>query len=529
MKTNFIFLKKTVAALIILIAAIVGAQAQTPWSGTVNVTTDQTFSTNITLTGNTTLNITSGVTATVSGVISGAYSITVTGGGKLVLTRANTYTGQTIVNDGMVQIGNGTSGSISNTSGVVLSSATSVLRFEPGADMDFSKVISGAGSVQFKGTEGFILQKTLSLSANNTYTGTTTIEQGVFCIGDDSTTGAVAGNIILNDNAVLSFSRTDSYTYSGNISGTGIQVYVNSWFILNMNINLYTSGTVILTGANTYTAKTIVSNGVFQIGDGTSGSITSDISLPAGSVLCFNNSNDYTYPGVISGLGNVKKQGTGVFSMNSVNDLARGTFTQIEGTVKFSGKWAGNFIKNAAGTLEIVGNASVDSTLTLGGGNLVMDLTQATPSKLVVGGAVSALGTNTLAITAPDVAANYVLIQAASGITNTTPFALNLTGAKGTLAVNAPTQLLLNTMPTGINDVALPDVRIYPNPCTTTLFVENAGGADINMMDMTGRLIWRQNNSSDLQKIPVGNLNPGIYMLQLTKDGLVKAVKVVKR
>jgi len=659
MKTNLLHLKKTVATLAILLAAVAGAQAQTlPASGTVNIASNMGFSSDVTLTGNLTLNLSDNAMVTVSGVISGPLgSITVSGSGvliltgnntyrgittinpncmvtigntsgaiagrianngalqfdrindytytgvisgsgdlyksrttKVILTGNNTYTGQTIIHGGTLQVGDGVTAnsSIGGTSNVNID-ADAVLRFEPGSDMVFDKVISGDGSVEYNSS------KDLYLTANNTYTGTTTTMEdgGVLWIGNNTTTGSLGAGDVIHNSSWLTFYRSNDYTCKNNISGGG-------------NLGQYGNAKLILTGNNTYTKQTVVFTGTLQVGDGTSGNLsgTSDVDLRtsnsilrfepggnmtfdkvisgAGSVeykgsttktlhftanntytgtttieaggdfyigantttgavagnvivdapgyLNFQRSNAYTYSGVISGTGGVTQQGTGVFTM-SANHTASGAFNQIEGTVKFSGNWAGSFSKNTAGTLEIVGNANVDGNLTLDGGNMVMDLTTATPAKLTVGGSVSTFGTTTLNITAPNTAANYILMQANSGgITDITPYTLNLTGVSGgTLSVNAPTQLKLSTSPTGIDDVSLPTMQIYPNPCTTTVLVENAAGSDLSVMDMTGKLVLHQNKISDSQEIPVGNLNPGVYLFNLTKDGLKKAVIVVKK
>jgi len=233
---------------------------------------------------------------TYPGVISGTGKVGKWGGPKTILTGENTYTGETYC-WGTMQIGNGISGSINNTSNMNLRDANAILRFEPGGVTTFSKVISGAGKVEYKGGNN----KVVYLTGNNTYTGTTTVEGGSLVIGNNTTTGAIAGNIIVNQNCYIDFDRSNEYTYSGVISGAG-----------NLSKG-YRGGTskLILTGQNTYTGATNVFNGTLQIGNGTSGSInnTSNVGLDANTTFRFEPGGLLLFGKVISGDGKVEYKG----------------------------------------------------------------------------------------------------------------------------------------------------------------------------------------------------------------------------
>jgi len=416
------------------------------------------------------------------GVISGAGNVvcqgTPIGLCRVILTGTNTYTGQTTVGsangNASLRVGNGTSGSIQNTSNVVVNSG-STLRFEPGASMTFSKVISGDGNVQYAGSN----TKALLLTANNTYTGTTTIETGGYLyIGSNSTTGAIAGNIV--NNGALYFSRSNAYTYSGIISGTGT---VYQW----------RNSTLTLNGANTYTGRTYIDEGTLALG--ASGSIaqssevfistldnTTKFNISAGNktIKALNSSNPFAevvlgartltlgtagtddgggvFRGIFSGTGGVTKAGTASFEMVA-NHTATGSFALTGGTLNFTGKWTGNFTKSAGATLTVNGNPTIGGNLTLQGGVTNMSLTSSSLAKLTVTGSVSASGTNTLNITSNPVS-DYVLIQAGSGISSTTPYTVNLSGLHTHLSATG-SQLLLTASTTPliptITSTMLPD------------------------------------------------------------------------
>ena len=87
----------------------------------------------------------------------------------------------------------------------------------------------------------------LTLSGNNTYTGGTTVSAGTLELGNG---GSVLGNI--TNNASFSINRTDSSTLENVISGTGA---------------LFKSGTgtVTLSGENTYTGATTVTGGTLTL------------------------------------------------------------------------------------------------------------------------------------------------------------------------------------------------------------------------------------------------------------------------
>ncbi len=423
-----------------------------------------------------------GQTLQYNGVISGTGNVGKFGSGKLILTAANTHTGHTASREGILQIGDGISGSIDNTSQVIVDSGA-VLRFEPGVDTRFTKVITGAGSVEYSG-----INYKLWLDADNTYTGTTTIEgrqgKAELVISYMSPTGSIVGDII--NNGRLRFNRSGDYTYSGVISGTGY-------------ISQYCSGTLTLNGVNTYSGVTEIYRGTVVLGAGGSIENSSSVNFVGIEQGKFDitssnkkikglNSNEEspnaenaevilgtstltigtdgqndgggTFKGIFTGSGNITKTGTDKFVMSG-NNTATGLFSHNNGTVEISSKWMGNYSQAPNTCLNIIGEVSMDKNLTLSGGTISMDLTQATPSKITVAGAVSAVGTTTLNIYSGNVS-NRVLVQAASGISDINPYSLNMPGFTASLVANN-IQLMLTatitdsippTVGTGVNGTA---------------------------------------------------------------------------
>lgn len=216
-------------------------------------------------------------------------------------------------------------------------------------------------SLQLAGNQG--LNKagaaTLILSGNNSYTGTTTVTTGTLQIGAAGTSGSVAGNIANNVAASVEgvvFNRSDAYTYSGTISGSGRVAVVGT-------------GTTIFTSANTYSGFTIVRNGATLRG--------SDNTVYGGA--------SQTVKSVFGTNGILPVQsGTTYFQLraNGLNDNSDQTLTfnyQFQASTggqilnidvdREGGSGTGKTIGLAATGLNFAVNASSTTTLNLTGGN----------------------------------------------------------------------------------------------------------------------------------------------------------------
>jgi autotransporter-associated beta strand protein len=77
------------------------------------------------------------------------------------------------------------------------------------------------------------------------------------------------------------------------------------------------SGTLVLTGTNTYSGGTTISAGTLQIGNGgTTGSITGNVT--DNGTLAFNRSDAMTFGGVISGAGSLVQLGSDTLTLSPI-------------------------------------------------------------------------------------------------------------------------------------------------------------------------------------------------------------------
>ncbi len=154
-------------------------------------------------------------------------------------------------------------------------------------------------------------------------------------------------------------------------------------------------GTLILTGANSYTGGTTIADGTLQIGNGgTSGAILGDV-VNAGA-LVFNRADAVTFAGAISGTGSLTQAGSGTLTLSGANSFT-GATTVAGGTLALMGGAAladgARLTVNAGATVslvdagETVGSIAGAGTLALGSQSLTVggDGTSATFSGAVTG------------------------------------------------------------------------------------------------------------------------------------------------
>ena len=256
-----------------------------------------------------------------AGAISGLGNLAQTGAGTTVLTGASTYSGNTTIAAGTLQIGNGgTDGAIA---GDVVDNG--VLAFNRSDALAFNGAISGTGSVS-------LVNGALTLAGVSSYTGATSVSSGATLrlggSGSIAASGSVAVDGTLDASAATAgFSLVSlagagtvalggqnltltgaKDTFSGAITGTGGLVLTGGTQTLS-GISSYSGATVVkggtlsvtgsagaagvtvagggtLSGTGTVGAISVASGGTLTPGVGGSGALTStgNLSLAAGSI-----------------------------------------------------------------------------------------------------------------------------------------------------------------------------------------------------------------------------------------------------
>ncbi len=226
-----------------------------------------------------------------AGAISGSGTLSVLAG-TVAVTASNTYSGATTINPGStLQLGNGGA-----TGSVVLTNVTDngTLAFNHSVNETNSIVISGSGGISK------LAGNVLTLAATNLYNGDTVISAGTLKIGNAATlpSGSGYGNVVLNGgsavagtldmnglNLTLNGINGNSKSVLGKVVnnfgtvtnvltvGTGDATTAFSGLIADntgtggkIALRKTGTGTFTLSGTNSYTGGTVLSNGVLALG-----------------------------------------------------------------------------------------------------------------------------------------------------------------------------------------------------------------------------------------------------------------------
>lgn len=420
-----------------------------------------------------------GNNVTQTAAVGGSGGVTFNSTGTTTFNQANSYLGQSIISSGTVVINtvanSGTNSSLgkgTTTPTINLDNAT--LQYT-GIAASTNRVInltnsgtvdaSGSGTLTLSGgitgatqnltltgtgtgiqsgvigtTSGNVTKTgsgTWIFTGANTYTGTTTISNGILQLGNASTNGTLGngtGNVI--NNATLTFNRSNAYTVNNVISGSG-------------TINQSGAGTTTLAGSNTsFSGPVNINTGGLTLTNANALGSGGNILISSGTLLTLNfatntlsNSNQITVSGSGTGTGAIVASNTTETLLNNIVLAANTTFGGASNLVL-----SGNISENSAGTtLTKVGAG----TLTLSGTNTYSGITTVSAGTLSFNSIADNDGTSS-ALGAPTTDVNGTITLASgttltyTGTGHSSNRAINLTGAatlnasgSGTLTLNA--------------------------------------------------------------------------------------------
>ena len=78
----------------------------------------------------------------------------------------------------------------------------------------------------------------------------------------------------------------------------------------------------------------------------------------------------------------------------------------------------------------------------------------------------------------------------------------------------------------GAEEYDLSVAKVYPNPSSGSIFIENATGMQLQIFDINGGLVYQKNNLTQKENFQL-NLSNGIYLAKFMKDDKVAVKKII--
>nr|NCW97307.1 hypothetical protein [Actinomycetota bacterium] len=337
--------------------------------------------------------------------------------GTLTLSGVNTYTGATTISYGTVTLGvsggipdrsavsmassttfnlanfNETVGSVATTSGatgvtISLGSATLTTGDDQasGSDTDttFAGVIDGTGGLTKSGSGTF------TLSGANTYTGATTVSAGTIALGAADRIANTSAVVIANSasfnlggydetvasiatsgdgtSSTITLSTTGSPTNTLTTAGNSDTTFAGSISGNNGNLTKQGTGTLTLSGVNTYTGTTTVSNGTLKLG--TAGGRISDssaVSIADNAIFDLSGFDETVFSIATSGTGSGSKVTLSSTSASNTLTMSGAATTTFAGVIEGTN---GKLTKSGTGTLTLSGVNTYTGATTVSAGTI---------------------------------------------------------------------------------------------------------------------------------------------------------------
>ncbi|MEI8315598.1 MAG: autotransporter-associated beta strand repeat-containing protein, partial [Verrucomicrobiota bacterium] len=353
---------------------------------------------------------------TVNGVISGTGSLTKLGGGDVILSKANTFTGDTFIFDGTVvasnqlalqnttvnfdagkiQFASGITGynfgglagnqnlALTNADGNAVTLAVGA----NGVSTVYSGILSADGALVKNGAG------TLTLSGINNYSGGTTLSNGWLALGNNNALGSgsltmAGGTLMLTGNLIVT--NAIRLASAGTFDTAGHSLVVGGVIAGTKDLIKTGSGTLTFLGTNTYSGATIINQGFLVLAAG--GPTNSTVTVNVNGGLIFSNNNHFVVGGLAGG-GNVTLENTTGASVELTvgNNNASTVYGGVLGG-------SGSLIKIGTGKLELTNANTYSGATVVNAGTLAVNGNLASSTVTVNGGTLGGTGTLAGAVT----------------------------------------------------------------------------------------------------------------------------------
>lgn len=477
----------------------------------------------------------------IGAAIFGSNALVKSGSGRLILTNGfNSYTGQTYVNEGVLQIstnanlGNQTTGAALNINGGTLQITSNVGLFNGSAGTNNRAVNLGANGATFD-TNGNTLTiagvvadlvsgnpatltkngtGSLVLSGSNTYTGSTILNAGTIQVGNAAALGvggdiSFAGGTLQYGSGITTdlssrFRTTASQSYRIDTNGNEV-TFATALTSSGATLDKSGTGNLTLTAGSTYSGNTTITGGGITLGSG--GSLAGSISFTGNNTTFSINRTDS--PTISNNL----NLSLGAGNVANIN-VTSGNNATLTGAITSSGQ---EFWANGPGTL-IVNNGSntFNASVVIVSGTLQTDSLSLNGSNSSLGRGGIFIGqggsTGTLRYTGANATSDQIGAFSLQAATNT----IDVTNVATTLTLSAnlsQTGVGKGLTKAGNGTLVLAGANTYNGTTTVsagTLRVANSGALGSGNASVTSGAVLDLNGQSIIGAIPTALNGTGL-------------------
>ncbi len=466
--------------------------------------------------------------STFAGLVEGAGVLSFNGPGTLALTGANTYSGPTLINGGIVSVTSpnnlGVGGKLNlnggtfqgaasfDSSGQVILNSSGAIDVTIGNTVTASGVISGAAALSKTGPG------VLVLNAANSFSLSLNVAGGTVSVSSDGNLGAPAAGVSVQNGATLqatgSFSSPRNISIgagAGNFDVTGGNAVTLAGMISGGALVKTDLGTLVLGGVGNYAGPTSVAAGTLVLSSAAAFPAGKDVNVAAGATMDIG-TNSITFGGIF-GAGTVRLGPSANLILNpAASETFAGNFTgggslvlgsnvtlTLSGVSDYSGATS-----IAAGTLALAANNALPSNTSLGFGTsagLLLNGVNQTLDSLSGGGSISgAAGISTLTLNTQSAGGDY-----SGSITNNVAIVKTGPGTQtfsGSISSSSPLNVSGGSVVISGSNNSSAGVNLYTGGTLSVAALTNIGvpGTTVNFFRWNAldhRLIYR-------------NLSPGL-------------------
>ncbi len=358
-------------------------------------------------------------------------------------------------------------------------------------------------------------------------TPTVVVANGSVCSGNSFTlspTGATS--YTYSTGPVVTPTATSSYTVTGSTSGCSsapavATVSVNTTPTVVVASGAICSGgsfTLNPTGASTYTylpAGPVVSptaNASYSVtGTSAAGCISTS---PAVSSVTVNSTPTITVAG-----GTICSGNSFTLSPSGASTYTFSSGPVVTPTANASYSVTGTSAAGCVSSAPAVASVSVNASPAVSAASSASLICAGQTATLTASGASTytwnTAATTTVIAVSPTVTTSYTVTGSTNGCSNTFTISQSVSPCTG---ING-------------NTASLSSVLVYPNPNTGVFTVELNNGSvkNIEVMDLTGRIILSSTSVNDKVDFNINTLANGVYYVRIQSNNTVEVIKIVKQ